>query len=156
LLGLPLTTIRNGLRAFRGVPQRFEVVRRYKGRTFINSTTATNPISAIAALQSVAGKCIVIAGGSHKNISMQFFGQALQDKQVRVVLLAGTATDNLKVYFYQKTPVVHSMQAAVHTAWRMSQPGDTILLAPGAASFGMFRNEFDRGEQFIRSVQTLR
>ncbi len=156
LLGLPLAHIRKGLRTFRGAPQRFEVVRRYKGRTFINSTTATNPISAITALASVRGRCIVLAGGSSKKLPMASFAAALRKRDARVILFSGSATNEFKHSLPAATPVVQTMAAAVRLAWQQSAPGDTILLAPGAASFGLFRNEFDRGEQFVRHVTNLR
>ena len=156
VLGLSLADIRKGLRSFRGVPQRFEVIRKLKGRTFINSTTATNPVAAIAALQSVPGRCILIAGGASKHLPMHAFAQAIRLRQALPIFLAGSATGQLLAALHAKHPVVQSMQAAVALAWRSSKPGDTILLAPGAASFGMFRNEFDRGAQFTRAVQKLR
>lgn len=155
LLGLPLSSIREGLRTFRGVPQRFEVVRRIHGRTFINSTTATNPISASTALASVRGGCIVLAGGSSKDLSMTSFATELHQRNAKVILFAGSATKELQRLLPVTTPIVKTMAAAVRLAWRLSVPGDTILLAPGAASFGLFRNEFDRGEQFIRQVAKL-
>lgn len=156
LLGLPLPVIQRGLRTFPGVPQRFETVRAFKQRTFINSTTATNPVSAALAIQSVRGSAVAIVGGMNKDLPMQILAQTLVQQHAQVVLLAGSASTALLRHLPKDTPVARSMDQAVRLAWRLSRPGDTILLAPGAASFGMFRNEFDRGEKFIRAVRTLR
>ena len=156
LLGLPVSKIRRGLRTFPGVPQRFETVRIFKKRTFINCTTATNPISAALAIQSVHGPAIGIVGGTNKALAMQKLAKVLQQHKVQVILLAGTASTELLRFLPKTTPVAHSMAQAVRMAWKLSKPGVSIILAPGAASFGMFKNEFDRGEQYIRIVTSLR
>lgn len=156
LLGLPLSAIRHGLRTFPGVPQRFETVRIFKQRTFINSTTATNPVSAALAIQSVHGSAVAIVGGMNKDLPMQVLAKTLKKHHAKVVVLAGNASVALLRYLPETTPVAYSMVQAVRLAWELSQPDDTILLAPGAASFGLFQNEFDRGEQFTRAVLALR
>ncbi|MEK7518435.1 MAG: UDP-N-acetylmuramoyl-L-alanine--D-glutamate ligase [Patescibacteria group bacterium] len=155
LLGTSLVTIRRALKKFQGVPERFEVVRKYKGRTFINNTTATNPVAAVAGIASVHGRCIVIAGGTDKGLPQQSLVKAL-NRVSAVVFLPGTATDALEPKIHVPYSCVRSMAAAVRTAVRYSKPGDTILLSPGAASFGLFRNEFDRGEKFVRAIKALR
>ena len=74
-----------------------------------------------------------------------------------IVLLPGTATDILRK---QITPheikAVTSMKEAVQTAYRIAGKGDWVILSPGAASFGLFLNEFDRGAQFVKEVKKLR
>ena len=155
LLNIPLPALRAGLRKFQGVAGRFEVVRRSKGRTFINSTTATNPTAALVAVQSVRGRCIVIAGGADKHLSWAAFARALNLRKIPVVLLPGTATKVLQRRLTVPTIVARTMPAAVRFAWGWSRSGDTILLAPGAASFGLFRNEFERGRQFAVAVRAL-
>lgn len=155
LLGYSVGSIRRVLRQFRGVPERFEIVRKWRGRTFINNTTATNPASAVAGIASVRGRCVVIAGGTDKGLPKQSLLQALSSVPA-VVFLPGTATNVLAPKVHVPSTHVRSMAAAVRAAVRYSKPGDTILLSPGAASFGLFRNEFDRGEQFVRAVRALR
>ncbi len=155
LLGYSVARIRRALRQFRGVPERFEVVRTFRGRTFINNTTATNPAAALAGIASVRGRCIVIAGGADKGLPMHQLAQALRHVAA-VVFLPGTATAALATKGSTPSTHVRSMAAAVREAYRFSKPGDTILLSPGAASFGLFRNEFDRGAKFVRAVRSLR
>ena len=77
-----------------------------------------------------------------------------------VVLLPGSATDRMMRELRSKKQELRikkasSMKQAVHTAYRMARRGDYILLSPGATSFGLFLNEFDRGEQFARAVKAL-
>ncbi|MDP2789919.1 MAG: UDP-N-acetylmuramoyl-L-alanine--D-glutamate ligase [bacterium] len=154
LLGHSLTDIRRSLCKFPGVPERFEVVRTFSGRTFINNTTATNPASAVAGIASVPGRCIVIAGGTDKGLPKRQLVQAL-NRVAAVVFLPGTATKVIAPKVHVPSTFVRSMAAAVRAAVRYSKSSDTILLSPGAASFGLFRNEFDRGAQFVRAVLAL-
>jgi UDP-N-acetylmuramoylalanine--D-glutamate ligase len=155
LLGYGIPSIREIFRRFRGVPERFEVVRTFKGYTFINNTTATNPTSAAAGIASVNGRCIVIAGGADKGLPMQALAKAL-NSVAAVVFLPGSATDALAPKVRVPSTHVQSMSAAVRAAVKYAKPGNTIILSPGAASFGLFRNEFDRGAKFVRAVRSLR
>lgn len=159
-MGAPLDDIRTTLRTFRGVQSRLEVIREYEGRTFVNDTTATTPEAVVAALHAFLGRHIVlVTGGTDKNLDYGALATVLADlPNVRaVILLGGSATEKLRragaalrVY-----PEVRSMEDAVAHAWKASQAGDVVLLSPGAASFELFRDEFDRGEQFREAVNRL-
>jgi UDP-N-acetylmuramoylalanine--D-glutamate ligase len=155
LLGYPVDRIRRVLGQFAGVPERFEVVRTYKSRIFINNTTATNPAAAVAGIKSVRERCIVIAGGTDKGLPKQLLVQAL-NKIAAVVFLPGTATNLIAPKVKVHCAKAFSMNNAVRAAFNLSKPGDTILLSPGAASFGLFKNEFDRGDKFVKAVKALR
>lgn len=159
-MGAPLADVDATLRAFRGIPNRLEVVREFKGRTFVNDTTATTPEAVLAALRAFLDRRVVlITGGTDKNLDYTALATALTTPSHRraVVLLAGSATEKLRSARPDlgAYPVVRSMAEAVARAWEMSQPGDVILLSPGAASFELFRDEFDRGEQFRQAVNSL-
>lgn len=159
-MGAPLDDIRTTLRTFRGVQSRLEVIREYEGRTFVNDTTATTPEAVVAALHAFLGRHIVlVTGGTDKSLDYGALATVLAGSpNVRaVILLAGSATEKLRragaelrVY-----PEVRSMEDAVARAWKASQAGDVVLLSPGAASFELFRDEFDRGEQFRQAVNSL-
>lgn len=160
-MGAPLDDVRATLRAFRGLPNRLEVVREFEGRALVNDTTATTPEAVIAALRAFPDRMVVLlTGGTDKNLDYAALATALtQTPNLRaVVLLQGSATEKLRrarpdIGAY---PVVRSMEEAVARAWEMSQPGDVILLSPGAASFELFRDEFDRGDQFRQAFNSLR
>lgn len=156
LLGLPAGLIRSKIENFRGVEERFEVIRKYKSRIFINNTTATNPIAAEAALKSLNKKNIVIVGGSDKRLSMINFSKLINEKSKIAIALPGSATDRIWSKVKIKKIKAGSMRHAVQLAWRLSRPGDVIILNPGAASFGLFKNEFDRGRQFTKAVMKIR
>jgi UDP-N-acetylmuramoylalanine--D-glutamate ligase len=147
------------LKSWRGVPHRQEVVRTWKGHQYINDTTATSPDGALAALQ-VFPKALFIVGGTDKQLTFNALAAGLAKKKSRLVFLPGTATMKLQTALRRKgwkgnyTPV-ESMEQAVLTATQQARPGQAIVLSPGAASFGLFLHEFDRGEKFVAAVRRL-
>ncbi|MFA5412971.1 MAG: UDP-N-acetylmuramoyl-L-alanine--D-glutamate ligase [Patescibacteria group bacterium] len=161
ILGLPMARIKKAVENFRGVPGRLEFVREVHGVKYYNDTTSTMPEATIAALRALRGKNIIlIAGGADKNLNFKNLAPAIKKYTKAVVLLSGTATQKmqqqLRVVNY-KLPVTltKSMSEAVKTARKFATRGDVILLSPAAASFGMFKNEFDRGDQFLKEVEKL-
>jgi len=156
--GVSVGIITKTLKTFRGVPYRFELVREFDGVRYINDTTATIPSASLASLRSVIGPVILLAGGSDKGLPLDELVQAIGQAKA-AALFAGSGTDKLLALLdnelIQKVQEVKSMEEALMWARKQASPGDTVLLAPGAASFGMFQNEFDRGEQFTSRVLAL-
>ncbi|MDB4992519.1 MAG: UDP-N-acetylmuramoylalanine--D-glutamate ligase [Parcubacteria group bacterium] len=146
------------LREFGGVPGRLELVRTVDDVQYYNDTTATTPDAALAALQALgetyAGKVILIMGGADKNLDMNEFLKAVPEYTKRVELLAGTGTERIREHL-PDAEVFDTLVAAVGNARRHAQPGDVILFSPAFASFGMFTNEFDRGDQFNALVHSF-
>jgi len=165
--GVEAERIRAAIRGFGGVPDRMETVREIDGVRYVNDTTATAPAAAIAALQAVDRPVIVIAGGADKQLDFGELAECLAARAKAVVLLAGTATPKLEQALRRSLArraghtslavggPFDALGAAVTAARDLAEPGDTVLLSPGCASFGIFRNEFDRGEQFRQLVQAL-
>lgn len=156
--------IRAALADFEGVPHRLETVRVIDGITFINDTTATAPEASIEALRTFGGRdgsTILIAGGSDKGLQYREMAQAIRDGKVQVILLQGDATEKLERALTSIDATssivarVNRLEDAVVQARRQARSGDIVLLSPGAASFGMFVNEFDRGDQFREIVLRL-
>jgi UDP-N-acetylmuramoylalanine--D-glutamate ligase len=158
-LDAPWNAMKKALRTFKGLPDRQEAVRVWRGVSFINDTTATTPDATIAALRVFPSqKTVLITGGTDKKL---FFGELAREalKVKALVLLPGSATDKLRPLLDRNNVSyadVRSMKEAVASAAKKARPGDRVLLSPGAASFGLFKNEFDRGEQFVREVKRLR
>ncbi len=151
-----------GLESFQGVRDRMERVAEIRGVTFINDTTATAPVAAVAALESAAtrhGAIHLLAGGADKALDPTPLAEAVAAHRATVYLLDGSATLELEQRLRDRGVTSHgpftSMSDALFAAWRQAVPGDTILLSPGCASFGLFRDEFDRGDQFRQSVTHL-
>lgn len=149
------------LRRFRALEGRLERVRVFRGLTFINDTTATAPAAAAAGLALIARErpVVLIAGGADKRLPFRVFSRAIARHAKFTVFLPGSATEKiiagLAPAARRRTAVARSMREAVDLACRVAKRGDAILLSPGAASFGLFTHEFDRGEQFIRAVKRL-
>lgn len=154
------------LKNFYGLEGRQEKIRELKNVTFINDTTSTMPQATIAAINRFRALCknklILIAGGQDKGLDYKEMAQSIKNKVDFLMLLPGGATKkiirNLAEYKLDRNFLknVQSMKEAVQTAYKLSTKNDFILLSPGAASFGLFLNEFDRGEKFIKEVKQLK
>ena len=153
--------VRSALRRFHGAPHRLELVRELDGVAYVNDTTATAPAAAMAALKAIGQNIVWIAGGADKSLDFEALGRSASLRAKAILLLDGTATDKLDAMIRyggggrKLVGRFNSLRAAVAEARRLAQPGDTVLLSPGCASFGMFDNEFERGDQFRAAVEQL-
>jgi UDP-N-acetylmuramoylalanine--D-glutamate ligase len=161
--GVPEAAIAEGLASFSGVENRLEELGTVAGVRFINDTSATAPIATVSALRLLAeqpGKVHLISGGADKQSDLSEFLAVVAKHAATVTLLPGSATgrirDGLFARGMQPGPEAASMDAAVDEAFAGTAPGDIVILSPGVASFGLFRNEFDRGEQFRSAFRRLR
>ncbi|MFZ1074956.1 MAG: UDP-N-acetylmuramoyl-L-alanine--D-glutamate ligase [Minisyncoccia bacterium] len=149
---------KSALEKFPGVPGRLEFIAEKNGVKIYNDTTATTPdatLAALDALQSVAPSGIIlIMGGADKGLEMDALLSALPEATKRVILLSGTGTDRIKDAV-QGGMIYHTLSDAVASAFADAVQGDIILFSPAFASFGMFKNEYDRGDQFNAVVQSL-
>jgi UDP-N-acetylmuramoylalanine--D-glutamate ligase len=142
------------------VPHRQERVAEVDGILFVNDTAATTPAAVFAALDRFRDRPVVlIAGGSEKNVPLVELAQRIAGQAESVVLLEGAATPELERRLRAAGAAVSgpypSMEAAVAAAAALARPGAVVLLSPGCASFGMFRDEFHRGEAFRAAVSGL-
>ena len=149
--------IKKVLSNFKGVAHRQEFVAEKKGVKYINDTTATNPNAVIFAIETFRkrfpkSKIVLIAGGEDKKLSYKGLAKSIKHNVDYVVLLPGTGSNKLKKNLNKFYPV-KSMKQAVKKASYLAQKGDIVLLSPGAASFNLFENEFDRGNQFVKAVK---
>jgi UDP-N-acetylmuramoylalanine--D-glutamate ligase len=158
-LGIPDEVTGEAIAAFRGVPYRQELVGERGGVRYVNDSAATTPDAVLAALAGVEGPVVLIAGGADKELDFAALGAAVlapASPVKAVVLLEGSATDKVAAAL---GPMVagrfDDFGAAVRRAAGLAAPGDAVLLSPGCASFGMFANEFDRGDQFNALVRAL-
>ena len=149
-----------GLLGFGGVKDRMEWVGEVGGVSFVNDTTATAPAATLAALRSVKGRRIhLIAGGADKRTALETLAAEAARRAEGVYLLEGSATPALKGLLEREGALPRgpfgSMAAAVKAATEEARPGDLVLLSPGCASFGLFNDEFERGERFRQAVREL-
>lgn len=151
---------RRGLTDSAPVPHRQERVAQVEGVLYVNDTAATTPAAVFAALDAYRGRpLVVIAGGSDKQVPLEELARRLAAEATAVVLLDGTATPELEGRLRAAGARVHgpfdSMPRVVGAAAGLARPGGVVLLSPGCASFGMFRDEFHRGEAFREAVRAL-
>jgi len=164
-LGVPMELVAEVIENFTGVANRLEHVATINGVEYINDTASTIPASVEAALYAFKNPLILIAGGSEKNLPMEDLARSILKRAKKVVLLETpvglkladlmTKADSGKAKIVIDRPFATSMQDAVQQASKLAEKGDVVVLSPGAASFGMFRNEFDRGDQFVAAVKAL-
>ncbi|MDR2536402.1 MAG: UDP-N-acetylmuramoyl-L-alanine--D-glutamate ligase [Treponema sp.] len=154
-LGLPPAFIRDGLGRFSGIPHRLEFFHEAQGIRFYNDTAATVPEAAAAAVDSFDMPPILVAGGTDKNLDFTPLIKAAA-KTKFLILLAGTGSDKLKSLMDAQGGAYQgpfdSIDAAVKASIEAASPGDVIVFSPGCASFGMFLNEFDRGNKWKEAV----
>ncbi|MDR3134075.1 MAG: UDP-N-acetylmuramoyl-L-alanine--D-glutamate ligase [Prevotellaceae bacterium] len=149
--------IRESLATFKGVEHRLEPVLKVRDVLYINDSKATNVNSAWYALESMKTKVVWIAGGTDKGNDYTGLYE-LAEQKVKAIICLGIDNEKLHKNFEDKVPVMHdvrSMSDAVEIAYRLAEPGETVLLSPACASFDLFKNFEDRGHQFKEAVRNL-
>jgi UDP-N-acetylmuramoylalanine--D-glutamate ligase len=150
LAGAEVEAIAAGIRGFGGVPHRLEQVGEWGGVRWVNDSQATIPLAAIAALRAFfPARVVLIAGGKDKGLEYGEFADAMAEC-CRSVVLIGETAETLQRLIAGRVPAERagSMEEAVAAAAAAAQPGDVVLLSPGAASFDMFASFEARGEAF--------
>lgn len=158
LAGAKLKAIREGLKTFRNAPHRLEHVGTINGVDFINDSKATNVDSVVYALGSYTQPLIWIAGGIDKGNDYNLIKEEVS-KKVKTLICLGTENEKLKNFFGGVVKTIletQNVSALVRMALQEAKPGDVVLLSPACASFDLFKNYEDRGDQFRKAVQELR
>lgn len=157
--GIPTEAMVNTLKTFSGLRHRCEFVAEKNSVEFYNDSKGTNIGATLAAISGLARnpqQLIVILGGEGKGQDFAELVPALRTINSQVVLI-GRDAPLIEQAITGATRVTHanSMQDAINKAFALAQPGDAVLLSPACASFDMFKNYEDRGEQFCRAVTEL-
>src|SRR5688572_8298509 len=149
--------IRDAVQNFQSLEHRMEHVATIRGVEFINDSKATNVNSTWYALESMTRPTILIAGGVDKGNDYSLIAGLVKEK-VKAIICLGT--DNRKIheaFGHMINPIVNTGSAAeaVHAAFHFAEKGDVVLLSPACASFDLFMNYEDRGNQFKKAVKDL-
>ena len=157
IAGVSNERIRAGLSSFAGVAHRLEKVCRVRGVDFVNDSKATNVNACWYALESMTQPTVLILGGVDKGNDYSEIEPLVKEKCIGLVFLG---VDNAKLHaafdaLALPTADVTSMDACVEKAFAMAAPGACVLLSPCCASFDLFKNMEDRGDQFKHCVRTL-
>ena len=155
--GIGDAALRESLSDFEGVEHRLQKVARVGGVQYINDSKATNVDACWYALDSMTTPTILILGGKDKGNDYNAIKEMVRKKCVGLVYLGADNTKLHEFFDGLGIPVAdtHSMKDCVEACRRMAKPGDTVLLSPCCASFDLFRNMEDRGEQFCEQVRKL-
>lgn len=157
IAGVTKEHIRAGLASFKGVEHRLERAGRVRSVDFINDSKATNVNACWYALESMTQPTVLILGGLDKGNDYSEIFDLVRKKCKGLVFLG---VDNSKLHaafdgFGIPIADVRSMKDCVDECYRMAEPGDCVLLSPCCASFDLFKNMEDRGEQFKECVRKL-
>jgi len=157
-LGVEPTRIAAAAATFPGVEHRLEPIRDRRGVRWFNDSAATVPEAAKAAVEAFDAPVVLITGGTDKKLEFETARSAYA-RAASVVLLSGTGTDKilplLKADGVPYSGPYSDIGLAVAEADRLALPGSVVVLSPGCTSFGMFKNEFDRGRRFKAAVAEL-
>jgi UDP-N-acetylmuramoylalanine--D-glutamate ligase len=155
IYGVDEATIDDALHHFEGVEGRLQYVGQWRERKIYNDNNATTQEATLAALTAFPPASVVlIFGGADKGLPMDGVIDYIFTHKIRCLLIKGTGSDRV-LQRLPGLPQAGTMQDAVRMAKDLSQPHDNIVLSPGFASFGVFKNEYDRNDQFIGEVQRM-
>jgi UDP-N-acetylmuramoylalanine--D-glutamate ligase len=156
ILDIKNPIIRESLMDFKGVEHRLERYIKVRGILFINDSKSTNINSCWYALESMAQKTVWIAGGIDKGNDYSILHQLVKEK-VKAIVALGKNNEKIHQAFDGMVPVMdaHSMEEAVKISYKLAVDGEIVLLSPACASFDLFKNYEDRGQQFKQCVRKL-
>lgn len=148
-------TANAALRDFNAVEGRLQYVSSWQGRKFYNDSNATTQEATLAALTAFPASAVVlIFGGADKGLPIDKLTGYIATNAIRNVLIAGTGSDRV-LKDLPNLRVARSMPEAFEAAVAVSKEGDAIVLSPGFASFGVFKNEYDRSDQYMNEISKI-
>jgi len=150
-------TLRQSIQSFQGVPHRLEKVLKINHVQYINDSKATNVNATYYALEGIKKPIVWIVGGVDKGNDYGSLMPLVREK-VKAIICLGMDNEKLKETFGNVIDLMvetFSMEEAVKVAYKISERGDTVLLSPACASFDLFENYEDRGNQFKQNIRKL-
>lgn len=157
LVGIRKETIRACVSNFQGAPHRLEKVLKIHHVQYINDSKATNVNAAYYALDSIKSPTVWIVGGVDKGNEYMELMPLVREK-VKAIICLGEDNEKIKHVFGNAVDLLvetFAMEEAVKVAYKIAERGDTVLLSPACASFDLFKNYEDRGDQFKNCVKNL-
>ena len=157
LVNVRKETIRQSIQSFQGVPHRLEKVLKINHVEYVNDSKATNVNATYYALDGIKKPLVWIVGGVDKGNDYSELMPLVREK-VKAIICLGMDNSKLKEAFGNVIDLMvetYSMEEAVKVAYKISERGDAVLLSPACASFDLFENYEDRGNQFKSAVKNL-
>lgn len=155
------------VKEFKGVEGRLQFLKEYKGMKIYNDNNATTPSATIAGIKALVDSArqdlaesnlVLICGGADKGVNTKLLANTINKYIKKAILLEGTGTDKFLLENKLKIPfeISKSLKHAITLATLDFKKGDILLFSPAFASFGMFQNEYDRNDQFIKIIKGLK
>ena len=157
ILHIDNEVIRQSLQQFAGVNHRLQYVATVRGVRYINDSKATNVNSCWYALESMNTPTVLILGGTDKGNDYSEIDQLVHDKCCHLIFMGADNSKLVQHFTPSGIPFtsVNNLHDAVQCAYQVAQSGQTVLLSPCCASFDLFKNYEDRGDQFMAAVRQL-
>ncbi len=157
-MGVPMDLIRKAVKEFKAVEHRIEFVLERSGVKYYNDSKGTNPDAAIQAIRAMPGPTVLIAGGYDKQSAYDEWIESFGDK-VKYLVLIGQTRDKIaecaRNHGFTEIMYAEDMSEAVRVCAAYANSGDSVLLSPACASWGMFDNYEQRGNVFKECVRNL-
>ncbi len=157
LIGIRKESIRESIQNFQGAPHRLEKVLKIHHVQYVNDSKATNINATFYALDSMTTPVVWIAGGVDKGNDYSELMPLVREK-VKAIICLGLDNTRIREAFAQVVDIfveTYAMSEAVKVAYKVAERGDTVLLSPACASFDLFKNYEDRGDQFKEAIKNL-
>jgi len=160
LVGVDNQSIKQAIYSFKGLEHRLELVKEVKGVKYYNDSFSTTPETAIAAIKAFTEPLIIILGGSDKGSDYAPLGQTISSRRnLKAIILIGKMAPTIRHSIHNFSGQILSggktMIQIIKQAELLAKPGDVVVLSPACASFDMFLNYKDRGNQFKAYVKKL-
>lgn len=162
-LGISEKNIFSALKKFKAIDGRFQKLGEKKSVQFYNDNNSTTPDSTLISLQSLQRKfpnsnIILLGGGTDKGFDYGKLGRYIARNVSFSILFTGSATDKIKSEFgprFDRVIETMSMKTALNIAWEKAEEGDIIIMSPAASSFGVFKNEYEKNDQYVKYVKNI-
>ena len=162
---IPITKIKKSIAKFKDLEGRLQLLKIYKGIKIYNDNNATTPEATIAGIKAISPipgigekKIVLVCGGADKGLPLDEFVKIVNKHCKAVVMIPGTGTERL-INNYKlliTNEIGQNLNDIIKTALGLASRGDTILFSPAFASFGMFNNEYERNDLFMKIIKKLK
>jgi len=162
---IPENKILNAVKDFKGLEGRLQYLKTYKGIKIYNDNNATTPSATVAGIEAITcptpgvghNRIVLICGGSDKKLDLNEFVDTVNKYCKALIMIPGTGTDVLLNNYELKVDneIGKDLKDVVKKAIKVAKKGDIILFSPAFASFGMFNNEYERNDQFMKIIKGL-
>lgn len=160
ILDIDQEETKSAIANFKPLPHRLNYLGKKSGIDYFDDTFSTNIEPTIAAIEAINKNLILIVGGSDKGLDFSLLGKKIKETEkikglVVIGVVAEKILESVKGFKGKILTGASNIDEIINQAKSLAEADDAILFSPATASFGMFKNEFDRGEQFVNAVKEI-